>query len=247
MIRPASTSLRVMARSSSLGVGSPEGWLWARISDAAETDYRNSAPGLNFIGRFEDNGAWTWIAGGCGGPCGGVPVPDRRATLSVVRGIAIGADGIVYASNTGTSTVVAIPREGPATIVAGTGQRSFSGDGGPATTAALFAPVAVKLSGDGALPGPELVAGAIADSLDEPEPHLRHPVGADAEMVVAALRVPRTPRPHPPARLIKPFRAESPQIQVLVRVVYRGPHAPRSRRSRTATRSSRRPIRRSRK
>jgi hypothetical protein len=31
-----------------------------------------------------------------------------------------------------------------------------------------------------------LVAGAIADSLDEPDPHLRHPVGADAEMVVAA-------------------------------------------------------------
>ena len=43
-----------------------------------------------------------------------------------------------------------------------------------------------KLSGDGALPGPELVAGAIADSLEESEPHLRHPVGADAEMVVAA-------------------------------------------------------------
>ena len=43
-----------------------------------------------------------------------------------------------------------------------------------------------KLSGDGALPGPELVAGAIADSLDESEPHLRHPVGADAEMIVAA-------------------------------------------------------------
>jgi NAD(P)-dependent dehydrogenase (short-subunit alcohol dehydrogenase family) len=43
-----------------------------------------------------------------------------------------------------------------------------------------------KLSGDGDLPGPELVAGAIADSLDESDPHLRHPVGADAEMVVAA-------------------------------------------------------------
>jgi NAD(P)-dependent dehydrogenase (short-subunit alcohol dehydrogenase family) len=43
-----------------------------------------------------------------------------------------------------------------------------------------------KLSGDGALPGPELVAGAIADALEEDPPVLRHPVGADAEMVVAA-------------------------------------------------------------
>lgn len=43
-----------------------------------------------------------------------------------------------------------------------------------------------KLGGEGTLPGPELVAGAIADSLDEDEPHLRHPVGADAEMVIAA-------------------------------------------------------------
>ena len=35
-------------------------------------------------------------------------------------------------------------------------------------------------------PGPELVAAAIADALEEEEPVLRHPVGADAEMVVAA-------------------------------------------------------------
>ena len=43
-----------------------------------------------------------------------------------------------------------------------------------------------NLSGGGELPGPELVAGAIADALEEDAPVLRHPVGADAEMVVAA-------------------------------------------------------------
>jgi NAD(P)-dependent dehydrogenase (short-subunit alcohol dehydrogenase family) len=43
-----------------------------------------------------------------------------------------------------------------------------------------------KLGRDGELPGPELVAGAIADALEEDPPVLRHPVGADAEMVVAA-------------------------------------------------------------
>ena len=35
-------------------------------------------------------------------------------------------------------------------------------------------------------PGPELVAAAIADALEQEAPVLRHPVGADAEMVVAA-------------------------------------------------------------
>ncbi len=35
-------------------------------------------------------------------------------------------------------------------------------------------------------PGPELVAAAIAEALEEEEPVLRRPVGADAEMVVAA-------------------------------------------------------------
>jgi len=42
------------------------------------------------------------------------------------------------------------------------------------------------LQGGGDPPGPELVAGAIADALEQDTPRLRHPVGADAEMVVAA-------------------------------------------------------------
>ena len=41
-----------------------------------------------------------------------------------------------------------------------------------------------QLQGDGP-PGPELVAAAIADALEEDKPKLRHPVGADAEMIIA--------------------------------------------------------------
>lgn len=52
--------------------------------------------------------------------------------------------------------------------------------------ARMWEAASATLSGGGAIPGPELVAGAIADALDEAEPQLRHPVGADAEMVVAA-------------------------------------------------------------
>jgi NAD(P)-dependent dehydrogenase (short-subunit alcohol dehydrogenase family) len=42
------------------------------------------------------------------------------------------------------------------------------------------------LAGGAAIPGPELVAGVIADALESDEVRLRYPVGADAEMVVAA-------------------------------------------------------------
>ena len=40
-----------------------------------------------------------------------------------------------------------------------------------------------KLRGE-SIPGPELVAGAIGDALEDDAAKLRHPVGADAEMIV---------------------------------------------------------------
>lgn len=42
-----------------------------------------------------------------------------------------------------------------------------------------------KLGGDGPLPGPELVATAIADAVEADDPPLRVPVGPDAELVAA--------------------------------------------------------------
>jgi DNA-binding CsgD family transcriptional regulator len=122
------------------------------ISDSVDGDYEAPSDGINYIGRVETSGAWTWIAGGCGATaCGGIAVPDRRTRLSVVRGIAVDSQGTVYASLTGTSTIVAIPRDGPVTTIAGTGQRGFAGDGGPASSASLFAPATVKLSPDGSV------------------------------------------------------------------------------------------------
>ena len=45
-----------------------------------------------------------------------------------------------------------------------------------------------KITGPSGRPGPELVAGAIADALENPETPLRVPVGSDAEMVLGARR-----------------------------------------------------------
>ena len=41
------------------------------------------------------------------------------------------------------------------------------------------------LNGDAPKPGPELVAGVIADVIEDPDAVLRHPVGADAELVIS--------------------------------------------------------------
>jgi NAD(P)-dependent dehydrogenase (short-subunit alcohol dehydrogenase family) len=49
----------------------------------------------------------------------------------------------------------------------------------------IWAAAVGQLQGDGGPPGPELVAAAIADALEEDEPNLRRPVGADAEMIVS--------------------------------------------------------------
>src|SRR3954447_26607543 len=42
-----------------------------------------------------------------------------------------------------------------------------------------------KVTGPGGRPGPEIVATAIADAVDDPAPPLRIPVGADAELILA--------------------------------------------------------------
>jgi NAD(P)-dependent dehydrogenase (short-subunit alcohol dehydrogenase family) len=52
--------------------------------------------------------------------------------------------------------------------------------------ARMWHDASATLQGPDGPPGPEVVAGAIADALESDEVRLRYPVGADAEMVVAA-------------------------------------------------------------
>jgi DNA-binding CsgD family transcriptional regulator/sugar lactone lactonase YvrE len=100
-----------------------------------------------WIGSIDVSGHFTWLAGGA--PCCLAPV--RRVALFVPAGLAIGTDGIIYVSDTGTSTVIAIPPVGDAVTIAGTGVRGSSGDGGPATSATFASPPSIRLAADGSL------------------------------------------------------------------------------------------------
>ena len=76
--------------------------------------------------------------------------PATSATLGGVRGIAVDPAGNIFATDTDNNIVVKISPNGTLTVVAGNGIKTFSGDGGLATSARLWEPrgVAADTSGN---------------------------------------------------------------------------------------------------
>lgn len=66
-------------------------------------------------------------------------------------GIAVLPNGTTYVADTGNHRIRRIDVHGTVTTVAGTGAAGWSGDGGPATAAALDAPTGVSVTVDGSL------------------------------------------------------------------------------------------------
>src|ERR1035441_540582 len=62
-------------------------------------------------------------------------VPALTAPLGTMTGVAVDAQGNLYATDTDNNIVVRISPNGILTVVAGNGSGGFSGDGGPATSA----------------------------------------------------------------------------------------------------------------
>jgi uncharacterized protein (TIGR03437 family) len=85
-------------------------------------------------------GVWSVIAGTGASGFSGDNGPAIKATLSFPGAVAVDAAGQVYIADSLNSRIRLVNGAGIITTIAGTGRPSYSGDGGPATSAAMFDP-----------------------------------------------------------------------------------------------------------
>jgi uncharacterized protein (TIGR03437 family) len=71
--------------------------------------------------------------------------PATKATLQNPVGLAVDAAGNVYIADSTNSRIRKVTPDGTIVTIAGNGKLTFSGDGGPATSAALYFPRAVAV------------------------------------------------------------------------------------------------------
>lgn len=91
-------------------------------------------------------GTITTIAGGSGD--GG---PATSVAVAVSNGVAVDAAGNLYIAEPHHNRIRKVGADGIITTVAGTGQRGYSGDGGPATDATLRGPLDIAIGPTGHL------------------------------------------------------------------------------------------------
>lgn len=66
--------------------------------------------------------------------------PAQSAELDSPYGVSVDASGSVYIADTGNSVIRRVDSSGKVTTIAGNGAKGYSGDGGPATSGALYKP-----------------------------------------------------------------------------------------------------------
>ena len=94
-------------------------------------------------------GTYTTIAGTGNSGFAGDDGPGTRASLNDPMGLAVDSKGNVYIADTFNSRIRKLTPSGTITSIAGNGGLYFSGDGGPATQAALYFPRGVTVDSSG--------------------------------------------------------------------------------------------------
>ena len=123
---------------------SPMDWPGALAFDASGALYFAEVHG-NRVGRIGADGRIVTVAG-IGFPgYSGDNIPATLAELKSPTGIAVDAAGNLFIADRGNHRIRKVTPDGRITTLAGTGQAGFSGDGGPASAAALNTPMDVKV------------------------------------------------------------------------------------------------------
>ncbi len=101
------------------------------------------------VRRIDPAGVISTIAGTGEAGYSGDGGPAKAARLNSPRGIAVDAAGNLYVADTFNNRVRRIDPAGVISTIAGTGEWSYSGDGGPATAARLRSPQGVAVDAAG--------------------------------------------------------------------------------------------------
>ena len=107
--------------------------------------------GNNRIRRIDLEGVITTIGGTGEWGFGGDGGPATEAQFSFPNGLAVDGSGNLYVACTQNNRIRRIDLEGVITTIAGTGERGFGGDGGPATEAQFSFPNGLAVDGSGNL------------------------------------------------------------------------------------------------
>jgi sugar lactone lactonase YvrE len=91
----------------------------------------------NRVRKVSSNGTITTLAGKGAFGFSGDGGPATSADLAFPEGVAVDGAGNVFVADEGNNRIRKISPNGQITTIAGTGAEGFSGDGGPATSAAL--------------------------------------------------------------------------------------------------------------
>ena len=105
----------------------------------------------NRIRRVDSTGTITTIAGTEERGFGGDGGPATQAPLFLPTGVAVDGEGNLYIADQYNHRIRRVDSTGTITTIAGTGERRFGGDGGPAIRAQLDAPSGVAVDGAGNL------------------------------------------------------------------------------------------------
>lgn len=110
---------------------------------------RGPAPGGGVIWRIDEEGRAHLVAGSGLMGFAEPGAPAKGSDLAAPEGLAFDGEGRLHFVDTRSNRIFRIELDGTLTVVAGTGERGFEGDGGPADLALLSNPTDVKIDAAG--------------------------------------------------------------------------------------------------